>query len=304
MQRSLKVLGILATFWILLALIAGALVTKTGSGEGCGANWPLCYGQLIPDNPTIETVIEYTHRLVTGIAGILVLAFSVICLILYRKYKEVVWVAISSLFFLLLQSALGAFAVLGIGRQSAVLALHFGFSLMSYASVFLLLIYVYQLSKNRQLPTSKATPRLKLAILGLFVYTYIVVYFGAFVRHTGSALACEGWPLCNGQLIPELQGQVLVHFIHRTVAFIILILFAWLLYVAFKHYRDDKIIVSFSLIIFVLAILQAISGAVMVLNDLHIIPSMLHAFFISILFGLLFYLLLYVNRKSPSNHLL
>lgn len=305
MRNSLKLLSILATIWILLALIAGALVTKTGSGDGCGPNWPLCHGKLIPDNPTLETVIEYSHRLITGVAGILVLLFTIICLVLYRQQKEVVWISVSSLFFLFLQSALGAFAVLGIGRQSAVLALHFGFSLMSYASVFLLMVYVFQLpSKESRLPATRVSPKFKAYSVFLFIYTYIVVYIGAYVRHTGSGLACEGWPLCNGQVIPKLGGQVTIAFGHRIAALLLVIAYAVLLYNVIKKYRMDKILLSFSAIIFGLSIVQAITGGSIVLTNMQTMPSLLHALFISLLFGFLFYLTLYVHRKGSDNYML
>jgi cytochrome c oxidase assembly protein subunit 15 len=298
MSKPLKIVAVLATFWILLALIAGALVTKTGSGEGCGANWPLCHGKLIPDELTLETIIEYTHRLITGVAGILVLLFSVWMAKRYRQHREVMWMVYSAIFFLLLQSALGALAVLDIGRSSAILALHFGFSLMSYASVFLLMIYAYQLDKKPYLPVPRASGKLRLGMLGLFIYTYIVVYIGAYVRHTGSTMGCEGWPLCNGQWIPELSGQTGIQFGQRVAALILVISFAVLLYHVIRYYWSDHLLRYGSLSLFILILLQAISGGYVVLMNMDLFPAMLHAFFISILFGILFYLLLYVFRKE------
>lgn len=300
MNKLLKTVAVLATFWILLALLAGALVTKTGSGDGCGAHWPLCYGKLIPDELSLETLIEYNHRLITGIAGILILVFSLWMLVKYRNHREVIWVVCSALFFLVLQSALGALAVYNFGRSSAILALHFGFSLMSYASVFLLMIYAFQLDKSPFLPVSRATNKLRIGILFLFIYTYIVVYIGAYVRHTGSAMGCEGWPLCNGQWIPELSGPTGIQFGHRVAALILILGFSLLLYNVMKNYRSDRILRYGSLSLFVLVLLQAISGGAVVLNQLALVPSMIHAFVISILFGILFYLLLYSFRKQSS----
>jgi cytochrome c oxidase assembly protein subunit 15 len=62
--------GVLA--FNLLVILWGAYVRASGSGAGCGAHWPLCNGVVIPREPAIETIIELTHRLTSGIALILV----------------------------------------------------------------------------------------------------------------------------------------------------------------------------------------------------------------------------------------
>ncbi len=63
-----------------LVIVWGAMVRATGSGAGCGNHWPLCNGQVIPLAPTLHTMIEFTHRSMTGgatlaVAGLLLLAF-------------------------------------------------------------------------------------------------------------------------------------------------------------------------------------------------------------------------------------
>jgi len=52
----------------LLVVLWGALVRATGSGAGCGGHWPLCNGDIVPNLRTTATVIEYTHRLMSGLA--------------------------------------------------------------------------------------------------------------------------------------------------------------------------------------------------------------------------------------------
>src|SRR5215472_1726854 len=49
-----------------LVILWGALVRATGSGAGCGNHWPLCNGQVIPLSPRVDTIIEFTHRCMTG----------------------------------------------------------------------------------------------------------------------------------------------------------------------------------------------------------------------------------------------
>src|ERR1700756_2231499 len=63
-----------------LVILWGALVRATGSGAGCGNHWPLCNGEVIPLSPRVDTVIEFTHRMMTGadtfaVLGLLVWTF-------------------------------------------------------------------------------------------------------------------------------------------------------------------------------------------------------------------------------------
>jgi heme A synthase len=59
--------------WFVLAyniavILWGAYVRASGSGAGCGAHWPLCNGEVIPRSPSVATMIEYSHRLTSGLA--------------------------------------------------------------------------------------------------------------------------------------------------------------------------------------------------------------------------------------------
>src|SRR5271167_1479156 len=56
--------------WNVAVIHWGALVRATGSGAGCGNHWPLCNGEVIPTSPRIATMIEFTHRAMTGGATI------------------------------------------------------------------------------------------------------------------------------------------------------------------------------------------------------------------------------------------
>ncbi len=49
-----------------LVVLWGVVVRATGSGAGCGDHWPLCNGQVIPVHPRLATVIEFTHRMMSG----------------------------------------------------------------------------------------------------------------------------------------------------------------------------------------------------------------------------------------------
>lgn len=57
----------------LFVILWGALVRATGSGAGCGRHWPLCNGEVLPPDPATATLIEFTHRVTSGAALLLVI---------------------------------------------------------------------------------------------------------------------------------------------------------------------------------------------------------------------------------------
>lgn len=59
------------TGFTVLVILWGAVVRATGSGAGCGNHWPSCNGQIIPWPAQIETLIEFIHRITSGLSGLL-----------------------------------------------------------------------------------------------------------------------------------------------------------------------------------------------------------------------------------------
>lgn len=298
----LKLFSVLTSIGMLIVLIQGALVTQTGSGDACGAEWPLCYGELIPTNPTIPTLIEYTHRLVSAVLGIMVITQAIWAWIRIRKLvKETGFFAIIAVLFIILQGLLGAAAVVW-GQSDAVMALHFGFSLVSFASVVLLTVLVFEADKNRTRLTPPLSPSVRKYIYGVLVYIYIVVYSGAYVRHSGSSGACDGWPLCNGQLVPELSGGVLIQFGHRLLAgllFIVILVMFIRIHRSFKEYR---LFYWMSVTAFIFISTQVISGAIVIFTTFNLYATMFHAFMISLLFATISYLALVAWRSGRVTH--
>ena len=96
-----------------LAVIAwGAYVRASGSGAGCGNHWPLCNGEVIPRTPTLQTLIEFSHRLTSGLALLLVVGLVVWAFRLYeRGHAARTWAAASG-FFILTEALVGAGLVL------------------------------------------------------------------------------------------------------------------------------------------------------------------------------------------------
>ncbi len=96
----------------LLVILWGAYVRATGSGAGCGSHWPLCNGVVIPRQSQIETIIEFTHRLMSGLALILVVILFIWGYRTYSKGHPVRLGASLSLFFIITEALVGAGLVL------------------------------------------------------------------------------------------------------------------------------------------------------------------------------------------------
>ncbi len=295
MNRFLKLYAILTSSGMLLVLLMGAIVTTTGSGEGCGNSWPLCYGEVLPSQPKVETMIEYSHRLVSATLGLMVVILALWAWIKFREVREVKWLAFLSVFFIVFQGLLGAAAVVW-GQSSFVLALHFGFSLISFASVVLLTMVIYE-SENQRI-VLKVNKRLKWNIYLLFIYLYTLVYTGALVRHTKASLACSGWPLCNGEIIPPTNELELIHYTHRFMAGLF---FIWILlsYIQIKSYYKDVKVVNLSFVLLLILVsLQVTTGALIIFTNLNLFIGLMHGLFVSLLFATLSYLVMVALRKT------
>jgi cytochrome c oxidase assembly protein subunit 15 len=132
--------GVLVYF--IAVILWGTLVRATGSGDGCGNHWPLCNGTVMQVSPSVSTMIEFTHRLTTGLSG-----FVVVGLLIWTLKGTVSGhlaraAAVASVVFTLIEGILGAFLVkLGLTAQSqsplrpAYLALHLTNTLLLLAAL-------------------------------------------------------------------------------------------------------------------------------------------------------------------------
>ena len=102
---STLVLNVFVSLW-------GAVVRATGSGAGCGAHWPTCDGEIVPGLDTSAQWVEYTHRLSSGLALLAVLLLLIWAFRAYEKGHLVRKAAVASMFFMIVESLVGAALVL------------------------------------------------------------------------------------------------------------------------------------------------------------------------------------------------
>ncbi len=300
-SKLLKWIAFATTLGMLLILLGGALVTKTDSGLGCGRNWPDCNGSLIPKEITPEVLIEFSHRFVTGAVSILVLILVIWTWRALGHIREVKFLGFLAIFFLVAQALIGAAQVLW-GQGDFILALHFGISLISFAAVLLLSMIVFEVDTKFDADKVFVGKRLKWHTIGVTLYSYIVVYTGALVRHTESSLVCLDWPFCNNEqpfAMPD-NMYVWVQMSHRLA---VLLIFVWITYItihAIKNYKDQRVIYWGWIISFIIVVLQITAGMLIIFTRLNLIVSLLHSLFISLLFGLFCYMILLIARSKHN----
>lgn len=96
----------------ILVILWGAVVRATGSGAGCGDNWPLCNGDFVPHHPRLATMIEFAHRQSTTVATVLIIGLVVWTFCSVRRGDRARRAAIASIVFLVTEALLGAVLVL------------------------------------------------------------------------------------------------------------------------------------------------------------------------------------------------
>jgi len=100
------------TLYLLVVILWGAYVRASGSGAGCGNHWPLCNGEILPNSPGLETIIEFVHRLSSGIGFLLVVILLVWAFKVFPKGGAVRVFASLTMFFMVTEALLGAGLVL------------------------------------------------------------------------------------------------------------------------------------------------------------------------------------------------
>jgi heme A synthase len=88
-RRTFTRQAMLLLGFTLLVVLFGAVVRITGSGAGCGKHWPTCQGEIVHLPRRIETLIELSHRVSTGLNAILVFLLTFRATRLFAKGDRV-----------------------------------------------------------------------------------------------------------------------------------------------------------------------------------------------------------------------
>ncbi|MBC7692895.1 MAG: COX15/CtaA family protein [Methylotenera sp.] len=111
-RKSALRFPVLVLLYTVAVIVWGAFVRATGSGAGCGEHWPLCNGVVLPRAAALQTVIEFTHRVTSGLSLLLIIGMAVWAFRKVRAGHLLRKAATFSVVFILTEALIGAGLVL------------------------------------------------------------------------------------------------------------------------------------------------------------------------------------------------
>jgi len=181
-----------------LLIALGGVVCVTQSGKAC-PDWPGCFGRVIPP-PQVNSIIEYSHRLVAALTGLLIIAAAVVGWLRARSIRWVSRPPVVAVVFLLAVIVFGALAVLR-GIPPWMAALDLGSALIVLALILTATVAAFARRANPALPDrlSYRSPFARLTLWTLAA-VFITLDSAVLVAGPGSLTRCLGWPLYSQTL--------------------------------------------------------------------------------------------------------
>ena len=250
-------------------IVFGAFTRLTDSGLGC-PDWPGCYGEANPflahgdisaaeaAQPTgpvtvVKAWIEMIHRYLAMGVGVMIIALLVIATRMWRqtalsRYHPALPIAL--LIWVCVQGAFGALTVT-LKLQPVIVTTH----LLLGMGLLAMLVWHATRQNETERPvipaeSAEAPAALRTWALIALALGFTQIALGGWVSTNYAALACGGFPLCQGALVPAMdleQGFTLwrqlgmtaggeylpfdalvaVHWVHRLFALVVVMVVGW-----------------------------------------------------------------------------
>jgi heme A synthase len=182
MKTETKLSGFAKYAWFALlynvvVILWGVFLRASKSGDGCGQHWLTCHGEVIPSAPEMKTVIEFSHRLTSGVAFIVVLGLLIWAFRRYEKGHSIRKTAFVSFIFIVTEALVGAGLVLTGNTAEALTASRPFWMAGHLTNTFILLAFLsltaWFASGGKPFAFRRAQPKvllfLALAVMGIFL---------------------------------------------------------------------------------------------------------------------------------------
>jgi heme A synthase len=229
-EVAFRRLAVVTAFFAYLQIALGGLVRVSGSGLGC-PDWPLCNGRPYPP-ANLHSIIEYSHRAVGSVTGLLIIATVVMAWIIFRKRRRrVAWLATASLIGVVGEGILGGIVV---AKELSpwLVVVHLGLAMMILG--FLVATAV------AARPASSGVPDVNFRRLAIAATaaTYVMLLTGSTVVASGADESCHSWPLCGNGFAFDFVGANAYTMLHRGSVLVIGLLLLHVLSTAVRRWRS------------------------------------------------------------------
>jgi len=229
-------LAYLTAVLVLALIVVGGVVRISDSGLGCGPagsgteGWPLCGGGVLPAVDT-NMIVEYTHRVLAGIAAILVAYLAWVAYRRRRGERLLVRVSVAAFAVIMFQAALGGLTVEK-GLEEELVATHLGVAMVQIA----LVLVMGRLGGPDPIPALRlgGTKAMRVLTPVALVTVLATIVAGGYMsaselhgtgeehRSVDAHMACgDEFPSCGGEFLPFGRSTALdIHLTHRALMYV------------------------------------------------------------------------------------
>jgi protoheme IX farnesyltransferase len=275
--QKLAAATVVATF---LLVTVGVIVRATDSGLGC-PDWPFCYGQIVPPIDDYKAWLEWIHRAIAAVIGLLILGLAALAIIDHRDRRSLVIGSLAAVVLVGFQAWLGRETVrLGNSGESVTAHLAAAMALEG------LLVFLYvRAAFPARLPARGSSQRFTLLAAFGAVAVYALLLFGSNVTARDTDLVFPDWPLMGGSALPPLTDVATPEILHRWVSIVVGLIVAGVWVAAWRTQRGNRTIIVLATTAAVLFPIQALIGGLQVLTQLAAWTQTLHVALGSIIWG-------------------
>ena len=265
--------SLFTTVMAFVVLFQGILVVATESGDACGTDWPFCNGSVIPDFSDPLIFIEYTHRIVVGLFGFVVLANFLFALRVSNGDRAIKRFAGGSLFFLL--------ATAGAGGMNVLLETPPGFTTLDIIAGLCMLGNLISLTvalgrgcEKQNCDDEKLNRdyeklyKPSIIILSMVLLEMVV---GAFFKHSAASEVLMGIEFSE-RLVESMVISEYLYFFHATLGTVILVSVTYILFLATRF----RVLVRAACLLVGLVLVEMLIGFTMLMSKLPVLFSSLH----------------------------
>ncbi len=270
-------LAVATTVSTLVLIVWGGIVRATGSGDGC-PDWPTCFGSWVP-RWEYHTLIEYVHRLLGVVSGLLAVALAVVGIVELVRARQghptstprgAVLMAVALVPLFAIQGALGG-AVVNSALDPVVVTFHFGLAMIVLGVLVAATTLAFEGDRRAG---DRGFARLTVVAAAA---TFALLLVGTYVRAEGAGLAFRDWPLMGGRLVPSFGPTGAAEmFAHRLLAIAVAALVLWLAIRARTMPERSRRLVRLSTLAGALFVGQIAVGGINVVTELAVWPRALH----------------------------